>query len=255
MADIMQQFKNMTTRQKVTAGVFILILIIIIWQVAGLFGGGGTTTPVPAPATRPTTMTGAAPGAAPGMAQPQPQKPLPAQLQKQQPMSQREMELLKLQQETQTKYLSALNELQMLRVERELAETNQAIATARLATVTAQKGIVDLLAPPAPQITPDYARGLVMPGTARPAQPTQPPIQMPPTISAPSQPEISYTVISVSQLRYKWNAVLGYQGSLYNVTVGDILPPDGSKVVSIDRSGVILEKNNVRKKISLVPII
>lgn len=253
MADIVQKFKGMTTRQKAITGVILLVVIIVIWQIMGLFGG--ETAPPPPPSAK-SAMLAAGPqgmhaqGAGP-IISPQQMRPQPAPLQKQTAMSEREIELLKLQQETQTKYLSALNELQMLKVERELAETTQAIAVAKLATITAQKNIVDLLVPPAPAITAEtYAKGLAGRAVAPAAQMVE---QVP---AAPVQPtEVTYTVISVSQLQYKWNAVLGYKGNLYNVSIGDVLPPDGSKILSIDRTGVLLDKNGAKKKISLVPII
>ena len=116
--------------------------------------------------------------------------------------------------------------------------------TAKLDTVTSEKKVVDLLAPPVPVATAaTYAQGLE--GIDGHKSTT--------TTSSP-QTEANYTVISVSQLQSKWGAVLGYQGSLYNVSLGDVLP-DKSIVLHIDKSGVILEKDSVRKKISLVPII
>jgi hypothetical protein len=39
------------------------------------------------------------------------------------------------------------------------------------------------------------------------------------------------------------------------VSHGDVLPPDGSVVISIDKAGIILERNGIRRKISMVPII
>ena len=149
-------------------------------------------------------------------------------------MSAQELELVRLQQETQAKYVAALNELQMLKIAREIAQTNQAIAAARLATVTAEKNTLLLLSPPPPA----YAQGLVTPVSGTPS------------MSSPG-----YTVVSVSQLQNRWNAVLGYQDKLYSVSIGDVLPSDGSTVVSISRSGVVLEKDGAKRKISMVPII
>lgn len=242
-SDKSQVFSNMNMRQKVTAGALVLILIVIIWQVVGLFGGGSTKAPTSAA----VKSTGA-----PAAMTAQQAMPQPAELVKTQaPTSQREMELMQLQQETQAKYLSAVNELQMLKVTREIAETNQAIMAAQLATVTAQKNIVTMLAPQQQMMASDYGRGLVNPAGAS--------AQVKPTgqsqTTATIVPDVTYTVISVSQLQYRWNAVLGYQGNLYNVSVGDVLPADGSVVKSINKSGVTLEKNGVIKKISLVPII
>lgn len=248
-SDKLQGLSNLTTRQKVTGGILVVVVLIVLWQIIGLFGGGsGTPSVPPTTASTPGTPTVPAPQTT----------PKPAQLPKQEGVSQRELELMKLQQETQAKYIEALNELQMLRVTREIAETNQAISTAKLNSITAQKKIVDLLVEPTPQVGPvDYARGLVAPVssgatvTARPTGTTTTTATSAPVM----QPEVNYTAISVSQLQNKWNAVLGYQGALYNVMVGDVLPPDGSKVVSIDKTGVILEKDGAKKKISLVPII
>lgn len=242
------QTTNMNTRQKVTAAILIIVLIVIIWQVIGLFRGGKSAPAATAPAT-----TTKAP-AAHAIPTPQNATPQPAQLtaQQQPAMTEREMQLMRLQEETQAKYVAALNELQMLKISKEIAETNQAISKAKLETVTAEKGIVTLLSPQVPVGPADYARGLVNPVTSgnvvrAGATPT--------ATTAPVPAQVNYTVISVSQIQYKWSAVLGYQGRLYSVSTGDILPADGSKVVSIDRTGVVLEKEGDKKKISLVPII
>lgn len=247
--DKRQVLSGMTTRQKVTAVALILVVAFLVWQVFGMFRGTTTTTKTAAPANTTTAAGGAHGPNQPPMVVPQQAqliKPEPA------PPTPREMELMKLQQETQAKYIAALNELQMLKVSREIAETNQAIVTAKLATVTAEKGIVDLLTAPAQPSTPAaYAQGLVNPTATAPITPTE---NAPPSSIQPPA-EANYTVVSVSQLQYRWSAVLGYQGNLYNVMVGDVLPADGSKVLTIDKSGVLLEKNGVKKKVSLVPII
>lgn len=217
-----------TTRQKITALIFLMVMIFLIWEGIGLFrGSSSSSTPVKANSMMSANMS--------NMMTPQ-----PAALPKPVAMTPREMELMRLQQETEAKYLAALNELQMLKIEREIAESNKAIMSARLDTIKSEKSIVDLLLPaiPAPGT---YAKNLVNPVTS--------------SITQAAPAEVNYTVISVSQLQYKWNAVLGYQGALYNVSVGDILPADGSTVMVIDKSGVILEKNGVKKKISLVPVI
>jgi len=222
---------SMNTRQKITAIVFIVVMLIVIWQIWGLFAGGSAPTPVP-PAQR-----------APALAAIPRPMPQPAPLPKQEPLSPREAELLRLQQETQAKYVTALNELQVLKISKEIAEANQAIMAANLATITAQKSIVDLLAPPPPIAPAAYSQGLLSPSA-----PTMPQPPAPPSTS-------KYTVISVSQLQGKWTAVLGHQGSLYHVMVGDVLPADGMIVAAIDRGGVVLQKDGDRTRVSLVPII
>ena len=235
--DRFQFITNMSTRQKVTAGVFVVIVIVLLWQLPGLLGGGGDETITPSP----TQIAATGPQAT----------PVPAPLPKPE-MSEREKALLQQQKEMEAKYIAAVNELQMLKLQRDIVETSKAIADAKLGLVTAQKNIVTLLEPPPPpSVAPGgYAQGLsggpvsVVPGQE----------QAPPTTVKQTQ-EVSYTVVSISQLKSQWNAVLGYQTNLYRVSIGDTLPADGSTVISIDQSGVILEKDGTRKKVSLVPVI
>lgn len=219
---------SLTTRQKVTAVIFVLVALFLIWQLIGMFRGGKSTPTPPTVAPAQSAI----------------QTPQPAHLiQPAPPMTTREAQLLKLQQETQAKYINALNELQMLKVSREIAETNQAIEAARLQTVTAQKQIVDLLAPSAP--TPPSQ--VVAPAT---------PTRIPTAVVEPIREEASYRVVSVSQIHSRWSAVIAYQNNLYNVVIGDILTPDQSKIVAIDKNGVLIErKNGTRRRLSLVPLI
>jgi type IV pilus biogenesis protein PilP len=234
MADNRQNM-SASSRQKVIVLVLVIVIAIILWQVVGLFRTHSTpVAPAPTKATvNVQTVT--------------PKQLLPPQAQTKPvaPLSPREVEMQRMQQEAQAKYLAALNELQMLRLNQSIAEANRAIMTAKLATVTAEKGIVDLLAPPTQVTTNTYAQGLVSPTSSSPTN-------VPPPIVTT---DVKYTVISVTLLQSKWSAVIGYSGNLYHVSVGDILPPDGSTVVSISKSGVTLQKDGVRRRISLVPII
>lgn len=252
------QLSSMTTRQKVIAGVVVLIVIFLIWQIKGLFGNSSSTAPAPVAVQKTQPMMTAAnnngqpmlgaPGAPSTAASTSSQQNVPKPAQLPQPaLTPREAELLKLQQDTEAKYLEALNELQILKVNQAIAETNKAIATAKLDTVTAQKGVVDMLSGPVVS-SANYAQSLggAPVGTQTSTTTTR--------TAAPSQ-QIDYTVISVSQLQYKWNAVIGNQGNLYSVTIGDKLPPDGSKVIAIDKSGVWIEKDGGKRKLSMVPII
>ncbi len=245
------KFAALTNKQKIMSVAIIIVMIILIWQLMGLFRGGASApksqaiTPV-----KPSTMqmSPAAPGSPEAAATPQiiQNQAVPP------PVSPRDSELMRLQQETQAKYISTLNELQMLKLERDIAETNQAIAAAKLATVTAEKNISDLLTRPAAQVSAGaYANQLVSPvSSGQGPVPQQPQVQMqmPP---APIE-QTAYVVISVSMQLQKWSAVLGYQGKLYNVSVGDVLPPDGSIVAAIDKEGVVLRKNGNEKRVSIV---
>lgn len=181
------------------------------------------------------------------MPSPQPAALVSAAPAKDAPLTPREEQLMKLQEETEAKYIAAVNELQMLKVEKDIAETNKAIVTAKLDTVTAQKSMVDLLAPPAPPqpTQADYAKNLAA-GQAGGA----------PTTGTTTTTAPTYTVISVSHLQGRWNAVVGYQGKLFNLFVGDVLPSDGSTVTSISKSGVTLRATDgTTKTLSMVSII
>ena len=143
-----------------------------------------------------------------------------------------------LQHEIQEKYVAALNELQMLRLTQQIATTNKEIAAAKLDTIVAEKKIVDLLAKPVPasEASTNYSHELSRQQSA-------------------SQSEAnSYIVLSVSELMHKWRAVIGSKGKLYSVFIGDILPPDQSTVVAIDKYGVLLENHGIQHRISLVPV-
>ncbi len=231
MAD--DQGKN--TRQKVIIIVLVLVVGFVVWQVFGMFGGGSSSkepakvavnTPPPAP--MPTPKPAELPAA-------------PA------PLTPREMELMQLQQETEAKYVAALNELQMLKVQRDIAQTNKDIASAKLDTVSAEKNIVTLLTP---ETNNNYAQRLANPAMGTPTGPGQNNEPSPLPIA-----ETAYTVISVTEIQGQWAAVIGAQGKLYNVHIGDVIPVDNSRVVSINRGGVVLQKGETKRTISLVPII
>lgn len=260
----------MTSRQKVMAVILVIVLLIILWNVIGIFSNGsGSAAPAIVPVNKaPGKMTAAAPnGVAPGpagsmapsapgvVAPAAPSAPsasiapvvAPEQPQLRETMSTMNNQLLELQKETQQKYLDQLNQLQLLKIQREIAETNQAIANARLATVTAEKNVSDLLTRPSagqPQ-PPVFPTTLTPPGTPPTGQES---IPLPPPTA-----ETTYTVISVAMQLGRWSAVLGYEGKLFNVSIGDVLPVDGSKVAEIDKNGVVLqEKDGKRRRFNIV---
>src|SRR5579863_6004239 len=103
-----QLFSNMTMRQKIVALLVVVVIIFLIWQVIGLFSNKNTATTY-----KPPAIVANNPGMPPGTNMPviTPQRaPLP----KPAAPSPQEMQLLKLQQETEARYISALNQLQML---------------------------------------------------------------------------------------------------------------------------------------------
>lgn len=232
----------MDKKKMITYAVIAVIGLLILWQGMSIFGGDEAATQ---PLTKPNPET------------PKPASLMPDQSsQKQAPMTEREMQLMKLQQETQAKYLAALSELQMLRVNKDIAEVKRDVSKATLETITAQKGVIDLLAPSKPPVaTADaYAQGL----ESNSAAATTAVSGASSTSSAASAPVSSsgdYKVVSVSKLRGEWVAVLGAAGALYSAKIGDVLPVDGSTVTSINKNGIELEKDGKTRKLSMVPII
>lgn len=269
-----QEGVGFTTKQKMMTGGVVVILLVLVWQVYGLVSGGGEN-PTPAPivknnqqaATKPPgQMTAAMPG--PNANRMMPSTPAnnfnnqnqtmqngsPAGAPQTVPKEAQGMsiaDVLKKQKDQQEKYLTTINELQMLKLQRDIAETNQAISAAKLATATAEKNIGDLFvkpAPPPPTPASSYGPGLVIPATATGSS-SSPTGQQPADVGP-----IPYVVISVSMQMNKWTAVLGASGKLYNVSTGDVMS-DGWVVGSISREGVVLKKGGVSKKVSLIPVI
>jgi hypothetical protein len=231
------------TRQKITVIVFIAVLAIVGWQVYSLFEESIPTPPASptAAANNPTaapSLKAAAATSPPGITPPAAAAPV---LPKPPVLSAKELELIKLQRQAEERYVAAVSQLQMLKIEREIAETNKSIAAARLATATAEKDMAKLAQP-----LGNFSQNLT-------TNPT----------SGPSQPEISnlvaagnFMVISVAYLQGRWSAVLSNQGKLYQIFVGDILPDNNNvKVLEINKSGVTLKIGDETRKISLVPLI
>lgn len=265
--------QDMPPKQKIMIGVTAIVILIVIWQVVGLFGGGESTSVPNKPIrTQIAKMSANVPGAggmhpagAPGQQQPlaNPNAPVPtaasgeAPVVKEAPINRDQY--LQEQDKVERKYLKQLNDLEQLKLERQIEETNQAIAVAKLATVTAEKSTAELLtkpaAAPAPVADSSYANQLASPtksGTSVEGEPSQP---TPPPAAPQAVPDAIYSVISVSMQFNKWTAVIGSQGKLYNVTVGDVLPLDGSVVVSISKNGVVLKKDDQRRKVSITAAI
>jgi hypothetical protein len=258
-------------RQLATIGIMVVVVLVIIWQVMGLFGGGGSSAPAAtpvAPVAKMNTMS-ATPAAATttttttttnnANSTPPAEVAAPSNGTPSQAPVQTNAELLKLQKQTEEKYLTAINELQMLKVQQAIAETNQAIATAKLSTVTSEKNIADLLTKPAPASEASYAANLAAPTMAGEPLTGVPPI---PGMAAPAKappmasvvPDAPYLVLSVSQQGGKWTAVMGLSGKLFTVSIGDSLP-DQSTVININRGGVTLEKDKKIRKVAMASMI
>jgi len=278
---------GMSTKQKVIAVLLVIITLIVLWQVIGMFSGSSSAPIVAEPTHKPAagTMNSNTPVASaatspvntptnPMMAQgttptiPQLPPTMPEQPQVRESAVTMDNQILEIQKKSEEKYIDQLNQLQMLKVQREIAETNQAIASARLATVTAEKNVSDLLTRPTTPQNSGAPGALTMSGaesyailtgqsipTASPPPSLSPPEPQPqPTTTVVVPPpviDVPYSVISISMQLGKWNAVVALQDKLFNVSIGDVLPPDGSIVASINKNGVVLIKDRKRRRVSI----
>jgi hypothetical protein len=291
MADSQSRFAALPARQKITIVVFLLVFIFVVWQVIGMFRGNSDNSSVsPAiAASKPTApmssaapktvIAQAAPAAAPGPTTPPPgvhkegpsalppgPGPAPGALpsapppkvaptkspDQAHPVAEKvlpQTEFLIQQEQIQGKYVAALNDLQMLKIQREIAETSQAIVAAKLATATAEKSISALLAeaqaavePPPPPTGKKGASGATS-ANVEPSGSGPPPM--------PELSEGGYSVESVSMEQDQWHAVIKFKDKLYDVSVGDMLPPDRSLVKAIDQKGVTLDSSGMEQKLPL----
>jgi len=244
----------LSTKQKVIGAVTIVIFGFIIYEVIGMFSSG-----TPAETTVPTpSHTAAVPARQAGTANPASTATMTTMQTNTQPgvpaavnvitPTKDISELQKQQQQQQQAYLDTVNQLQLLKVKKEIAETNQAIATARLATETANKNMSDLLTQPTMPSMPSGQTGTVgnligkLPGTTN-GSGTEVPIIKP-------QGDVPFTVISISMKFNRWGAVLRYQDKLFSVSIGDSLF-DGSMVVGINKNSVTLSKDGKRRKLPI----
>ncbi len=240
---------QLTTKQKVIGILTVVIFGFIIYEVIGLFSSGKSAEPTitpPSPASATHAKQGTATSAAPAPAAPQ----TPAQSNGLTAVNVITLPKgvldLQKQQEQQEAYLESINQLQLLKVRREIAETNQAIASARLATETANKSMSDLLTQPSLPPAPATSYTTKLEGSGTPIQSTE--------NAEPAKPQavldVPFVVVSISMQLNRWNAVLGYQDKLYSISTGDTLF-DGSTVVSISKNGVTLMKDGKKRKLSI----
>ncbi len=268
-------------KQKIVVAAVVVVVGIVIYMVFGMFSSGNSDQTIQPTATQ-QKVTPKPPGATPNMTatttpggatmpnnpmNPQPEQQAVQQAGPQLGKNTDYDQAIIAQVQQQKDYLKNVDKLQMLKIQRDIAETSQAIAAADLATKAANKSMGDLdVKPMSPAIVPasDYANRLgapvqqgaqVVPAnlTADPTGASSAPVGMP--AMAQPMPSATYVVISVSMVNHRWSAVLGNGGKLYNVSIGDILPVDSSVVSSINREGVTLKKDGSSRRISLVPVI
>lgn len=239
---IQKSMSGLGQRQKVIIVAIVIIFLIVIYNIVGLFRNSGTTT-TPTVATTTTPAVTTPPASAPG----NPKEATAASAITDQSAAANSsvrqthvlpnLEILRLESQKQTEYMSDLSELQLLKVQRQIAETKQAIAAAKLATITAETGIADSLT------VTGQGRGNVSQQQVTLNTNFTPPAPAP-SINA------SYTLMSVSFQGKKWTAVIKDSANYVIVSVGDKLS-DGSTVQSIDRAGVTIKKDNTITKLAL----
>jgi len=246
-----QANSGMPLKQKALIGAVVVIFLVVGWQVVGLMGIGSRSAPPPPVVTKPNQNAKSAGAVSSPMtnrpstgnnSQPVQQAAHQEELKQAQVVN--DPAFLQQQQANEQKYIGKVNDLEDLKIQRAIAETNQAIATAKLATVTAEKNISDLLTKPANTMPEVPAGAKVVSGAPGESGAGLPPFG--------ALLQVQYTVISVSMQLGKWNAVIGFQGKLYNVIVGDVLTPDNSVVASINKNGVMLRKNGQSRKVSIM---
>ncbi len=263
-----EKMTQTTSRQKVIIVVMIIVVLIIIWQIVGLVGG---SSPPPAPAIEPAKMDTSKPGEKEMKNTPTQAAAAPSTNGAQKPASGPQVDeslrqaslvndpqFTRMQRITEEKYVGKLNELEELRIQRQIAETNQAIAAAKLATVTAEKDISDLLTKPSSG-SAAFSSQMVKTSvdvTSPSLNPTAP-IEVsaaaatPNIVPAPPQEVAPYKLMSVSMLFGKWTAVVSLQDTMFSVGVGDVLPPDNSVVTSISKNNITLRKAGKSRKVSI----
>lgn len=265
MNDTQSRFAALPPRQKASVVIFFIIGAVVIYLIIGMFRNGSSSAPAPiTPVT--TNQTTAAPAPLNKPVPPQANQAGPSSLPPgvgqgphpnqaaanpperhvspiiSKPMVEKALpssSFLVQQDQSENRYVSAINDLQMLKIQREIAETNEAIVTAKLATVTAEKTIAELLG-----ATLGNMNG---PKSAPKEEPNS--LPPPPIPAAMAQPRATYTVQSVTMELDQWHAVLTYMGKQYDVSVGDVLPLDGSTVSAIDAKTVTLELGDMKQRL------
>ncbi len=244
----------MDNKAMIKIGAAVAVGAVVIWLGVGMFGGSDQSTQVAAkPQTRPNPEIPKQAQVIPNPATvpTAPAAPASTIAINKAPMTQAEIDLMQMQQATQTKYIAALEQLQMLLVQKDIATANKDIANsdrdvlkAKRESILAQKSILDMLAPTKTATVdagPSKNAGNSNNGG---------------NLGGTALSQNDFTVVSVSNTRGRWYAVLSTtDGKLYSVSVGDSIASDGSIVKAIDRSGVTLDKSGVSRKIAMASII
>lgn len=237
-----QPGQNLDTRQKVIVVLTVVFFLIAGWQLVAIFKGNGGghshTAATPAPAAATSSVAAPAQQRAP-----QPNTPAPKQVALPAP-SPKTLAELQLSQQNQMEYLQLSSDYQLAKMRQMLADTNASIAKANLSSA---KSSLELS-----KVSQQYK---TIHGASSDLSNVTP-SQTPSALSHQSTKiTISgkYSVALVAYQRGKWTATLRTDdGTLVSVKTGSQLPDD-SRVVMINRNGVVLQKDG--QNVSLpVPI-
>lgn len=232
----------METKKIVTIALVIIIGGVVIWQAVDLFSGPGEVEAVAQTKTIPNPDI------------PKPASLMASDTSKTAPMTEQEIKMMQAQKINDQKYLDQINQLKFLQIELSIAGANKEITKAREDTIASQVKMNEMLKSAQPK-TASYTDSLTgLPGAAPADTNAAPPTSSSPGTTASSTTE-DYTVVSVTNLQGRWMAVVGLNGKLYNVAVGDTVGSDGATVISIDKSGVTLEKKDKKTKVNMNSVI
>jgi septal ring-binding cell division protein DamX len=205
---------NLEKRQKVIIGFIVVALVVLIWQLYSLFGGGHASPGASSvqaslfqtkEATNPTQVIQRNTASTAAM------------------MTQAANTAAGAGGNTanvtgnQQKYLELVNEYQMVEIQRMIAEDQAAIAQSRAAA----------------------AQSLAKIGEGANLK----------DISLSTGQAGDYELIYTGEDNGEWTATLKKNGQFNDVTAGSILP-DGSKVLSVDDNGALLQEGNVKKLVT-----
>ena len=221
MKKYVEKFKSLEKGQKIKLIIVIAVVIIILYMLSGLFSGNSSSGYTPPTATN-------------NKGSPTVQPQLVANVVQKQSIAKPDILLNNLN-EKQMAYLKAVNDLQMLQLQQQIAQTKQQIAQAELQAAQSNKQLQLIVSPPPPPLfsNPDQSQS----------------VQPPPVAVVPT---ITYQLEYLANEGGKWQVILSANGSLINATMGTVLP-DGSTITNISGTSVTLTLNNQTKVLTIAP--
>lgn len=216
-----EKFKSLEKGQKIKLLIVVILIIIILYMLSGFFSGGSSSNYTPAPNNNSVSQI--------------PVQRQPAiTVEQKQTIATSGVTVTDLTAK-QMAYLKAVNELQMLQLQQQIAQSKQQIAQAELQTAQADKQRESITTPPPPpifnNINPQQQSAVVIPNTPNAYQ---------------------YQLEYIANEGGKWQVIISNNGTLINATLGTMLP-DGSKITDISGTSVTLISNGHAKILTIAP--